>query len=484
MEQGGQDSRQSGQQRRHFRGSQSAGKRARTQSGNLLLWVGPRVDWSGLEALESRPLLCSRVSSQGRKVPRMRTAASQGSDCCASSPCNGDCFKAPIYHIPKLSLQPVVAPKKNKTKLQFQPRNNNVVLAFCGSGTGHLTQTLEIMHKLKKQNFNISGIIMDSDASPKMIEEKILPLNLPTLTLPAIKLVHSEKGVLPIPLVLLSVVHFISKSKETLRDVSRFFAETEPSHIFNFWHITLAHCLQDVQLPTGAEVINVAPQFNIQSQPLAGGPIELIGKGTIDVMAGIFRNSGPTFSISPLAGSNSIPPILELPDPIKSFAPRLILCYFLVQRDAAKLEKLLARYSITGVEFHCFTVKALEKPKDRPLALNSYPKQGKLFKSLLARCTGIIVSTGNETIWEAVCRGVPVLTMPTPGQAEQMMNARIHSNNFPHLVKAVNKITIDDVRWVVDYQPSLESQQESENLRQRVASFDSEGMKTLLNQGN
>ena len=36
------------------------------------------------------------------------------------------------------------------------------------------------------------------------------------------------------------------------------------------------------------------------------------------------------------------------------------------------------------------------------------------------RCTGVIVSSGNETVWESVCRGVPVLTMPTTAHGEQV----------------------------------------------------------------
>ena len=37
----------------------------------------------------------------------------------------------------------------------------------------------------------------------------------------------------------------------------------------------------------------------------------------------------------------------------------------------------------------------------------------KLFQELFAKCSGVLCSTGNETVWEAACRGVPVLTIPT-----------------------------------------------------------------------
>ena len=70
--------------------------------------------------------------------------------------------------------------------------------------------------------------------------------------------------------------------------------------------------------------------------------------------------------------------------------------------------------------------------------------------------------------------------MPTPGQAEQMMNARIHSANFPNLVKAVDKISIDDVRWLAEFEPSPEAVAESKRLRARVESFDGPGMDMLF----
>ena len=38
-----------------------------------------------------------------------------------------------------------------------------------------------------------------------------------------------------------------------------------------------------------------------------------------------------------------------------------------------------------------------------------------LCQELFSKCTGVICSSGNETIWEAVSRGVPVLTIPSPG---------------------------------------------------------------------
>jgi len=177
-----------------------------------------------------------------------------------------------------------------------------------------------------------------------------------------------------------------------------------------------------------------------------------------------------------------------------------------------RLERLLAQFSISGVEIHCFTTAPLTPPAGRPLALESHAKQRALFKHYFDRCTGatrrrkhtkaahgrstalstdrspaappsapagIICSTGNETIWEAVCRGVPVLTVPTSGHPEQMMNARIHGRAFPASVRAVSRVRIEDVRWLVDFKPSEESIAESSALRERATTFDAEGARLL-----
>jgi UDP:flavonoid glycosyltransferase YjiC (YdhE family) len=63
----------------------------------------------------------------------------------------------------------------------------------------------------------------------------------------------------------------------------------------------------------------------------------------------------------------------------------------------------------------------------------------------------VIVSSGNETVWEAVCRGVPVLTIPTDNHGEQLLNAAVHARNFPNLVRARTKLAHEDVAWLVGY---------------------------------
>merc|ERR1712217_382948 len=123
---------------------------------------------------------------------------------------------------------------------------------------------------------------------------------------------------------------------------------------------------------------------------------------------------------------------------------------------------------------------ALTPPKGRQLSIHSHVKQRKLFKELLAQCTGVIVSTGNETIWEAGCRGVPVLTIPTAGHGEQMINSIVHMRNHPCLVRARNQLCIEDVRWVASFNRDTASRTESEQLRDWATQSGTHGLLSLI----
>lgn len=91
---------------------------------------------------------------------------------------------------------------------------------------------------------------------------------------------------------------------------------------------------------------------------------------------------------------------------------------------------------------------------------------------------------GGETIWpvcptslpcpasQAVCRGVPTITIPTANHSEQLLNASVHARNFPLLVRKRQNITKEDIEWLVDF--DLKEKQacaESLTLRTLVGDF-------------
>jgi len=383
-------------------------------------------------------------------------------------------WKPPLHAATQGFLSPIIAGGNPKPfALSQEPLPNKFVLAFCGSGTGHLTQALKTVELLKERGMELAGIIADTDASQRMMDEMVAPLGVEVFTVPAITLVDGQKGMVPIPMVVVNTLRVQREMARREAEILSFFSRSRASLILTFWNVPIAYFLSKFELPRSLRVVHIAPQFahgSLNVRELRT-PIEVITKATVDVMADIFRRTGPCFPISSQSLPDSIPPILEVPAPVASMSPRLILCYFLVQHDARRLEQLIHKHPIPGVEFHCFTSVALTPPKDRPLSINSHPKQRALFQDLFARCSGVIVSTGNETIWEAVSRGVPVLTMPTADHGEQMLNAAIHARNFPVLVRARSSLAIEDVRWLTSFELSEDARAESAALRTRVASI-------------
>ena len=145
---------------------------------------------------------------------------------------------------------------------------------------------------------------------------------------------------------------------------------------------------------------------------------------------------------------------------------------------ARRLERLLYANPIgaEGPEVHVFTSELLTPPRGRTnLSVTSHLKERKLFVELFHRCTGVICSTGNETIWEAASRGVPVLTLPTAGHGEQILNATVHARALPQLVRARARLKMADIRWLVGFEHTDASRAESDGLRQRCAALERPG---------
>ena len=96
------------------------------------------------------------------------------------------------------------------------------------------------------------------------------------------------------------------------------------------------------------------------------------------------------------------------------------------------------------------TPQVLESDDDRVIA---YEKSRVAFKRLFDVCDAVVCSAGNETVWEAVCRGVRVLAVPTKGHAEQVLNAAAHHAAFPALVGHQDVITSEGLDWALAGDP-------------------------------
>lgn len=277
---------------------------------------------------------------------------------------------------------------------------NRFVVAFCGSGTGHLTQAMAVVDLLKKRGMVLAGVCTDEDASTRMLDEMVQPLGVEVLVLPAITLVDNEKGFLPLIRPHIFVHKLLSAQKRLADDrhsIAQYFQRVNAGRIFCFWHMTLARYFEHNPLSPGIQITHVAAQFGLTSltYPETKTPIEVLSKATMDIMADIFKASGEAYPISPLGGSGVISPIVHVPAALAPSTPRLILCYFLVQTNAIQLDAILAKRPVPAVEFHCFTSTPLKETKS---TLQSHAKQRKLFQELFARCTEITIHIASRRV--------------------------------------------------------------------------------------
>ena len=458
------------------------------------------------------------------------------------------CLKAPIAAQTKCLIGTILTGTDHPSAMtHVVGEPNRFIVAFCGSGTGHLTQAMRVVEMLQERGQILAGVVTDTDASEKMLDEMVRPLGVELLVIPAIELVDTDKGFTPLVQPHRFFGSFLNAQKalhERRAAYAAFFSRARAGRVYSMWHITLARFFQLNPLPPSITCVHstrppadspppwprlgraaapfgcaaaltvprstidgaVAAQFGLceLTHDETVTFIEVSTKAVVDFMRDIFVHSGEVAPISPLGMPGSLPPIIHAPAPIELGTPKLVLCYFLVSTNVERLDAILAADPMPGVEFHCFTSRPLDKPNSQ---LHSHMKQRKLFQELFAKCTAVrsqpyslacsahtpthahsssrvsaqvIVSAGNETVWEAVCRGVPVLTIPTEGHGEQMLNASVHARNFPSLVRQRPELDVRDVRWLVNYNlQDAAAVGESTGLRRLVDDFNREGSPLL-----
>lgn len=101
------------------------------------------------------------------------------------------------------------------------------------------------------------------------------------------------------------------------------------------------------------KIIHMAAQFGLGAlqHEDTRSFTEVATKAISDVMASIFRTSGPTIPIGPRdSGGAALPPIIHLPPQLARGVPRLILCYFLVQTNATILDNILLEHPMPDTE--------------------------------------------------------------------------------------------------------------------------------------
>lgn len=146
-------------------------------------------------------------------------------------------MKPPISAFAKCLVQPFLGGNDNPSVMSdVVGEKNRFIVAFCGSGTGHLTQALKVVEILQGRGMVLAGVVTDSDAPQKMIDETITPLGVELLIIPAIELVDTERGFLPliaphqfVGSLMKATGHLVKEAES----IVAFFKRTKAGQIFN-----------------------------------------------------------------------------------------------------------------------------------------------------------------------------------------------------------------------------------------------------------
>lgn len=314
------------------------------------------------------------------------------------------------------------------------------VLAACCNGTGHLTQAKVIFDTLRGLGYECVGVILEKGISQKLRDEVIAPMAVPVLVLDGVQLVDRRGAISTLTLALRGAR--FSAGLAAMGRECRAFVE-DAAFCVSCWHYSLA-LLLSTTARAKTRVLHVAPQFALAPRqfPRSGGLRESAWRGGLLALQDIFRATGSCASVG-----DALPPLLEPPPPYagrKADQKRIVLCYFLAAGAADALSAAVAAADVADAEFHVFS-----DPPTTCANLVAHAKSRAEFRELFERCDAVVCSAGNETVWEAVCRGVPTLAVPTTGHAEQVLNAACHARRFPALVRSSSAPTAADVAWLL-----------------------------------
>ena len=171
------------------------------------------------------------------------------------------CVKPPLSNGAKCAISTLLVGSDDPSAMtavgECDP--NRYIVAFCGSGTGHLTQAMKVVEMLNERGMVLAGVVTDSDAPEVMLNELITPLGVPLLVIPAIELVDTQKGFIP----LINPCRFISSIAASQRymlderaKVAAFFSAARAGKIFNMFHLTLARYFQLNPLPPQVQLLS------------------------------------------------------------------------------------------------------------------------------------------------------------------------------------------------------------------------------------
>jgi uncharacterized protein (TIGR00661 family) len=313
----------------------------------------------------------------------------------------------------------------------FVNNKARVLFAVQGEGRGHLSQAIVSYELLKKQGYEVSGVIVGGSKKqslPAYFRKRILaPVY--RIESPCFKRDKNNRGIN-----LLSTIFFtirkIYKYKKSVLVIREIIKRQQPDIIINFYEpmIGVAHYFKYISTYTisvAHQYLFLHPDF-LFPPDLASKDKWMLKQYTKLTAAGSKKLLALSFKEEQLKRHNNIipcPPFLR--SEIKNATPfrgTYLLVYIV---NAGYMDRIIEWHNENPDSIiHCFTDSKKVKDKweyNERLTFHSLNDQQ--FIRYMINAAAVITTAGFESVCEAFYLNKPVLMIPVEGHAEQKCNA-------------------------------------------------------------
>ncbi len=307
----------------------------------------------------------------------------------------------------------------------------NILFAVQGEGRGHLSQAIVAYELLKKEGYNITGVIVGGNRSNHLPAYFRKRIQAPVYRIESPGFVRDKenKAVRLMPTIIksLSKIREYWKSIHVIREIIK---RQNPDLIINFYEplIGAAHLIGSIRTKTisiAHQYLFLHPSF-IFPETLSGTDKWMLKKYTHLTAFGSKSLLALSFNNKDLEKHKNIipcPPLLR--NEIKTAEPfqgRHLLVYIV---NAGYMDNIIQwNKENPDIEIHCFTDSKKVRDKwEYNESLTFHSLNDQQFLRYMINAAAVVTTAGFESVCEAFYLGKPVMMVPVEGHAEQLCNA-------------------------------------------------------------
>jgi uncharacterized protein (TIGR00661 family) len=306
-----------------------------------------------------------------------------------------------------------------------------ILFAVQGEGRGHLSQAIVAFELLKKEGYNITGVIVGGNRANHLPAYFRKRIQAPVYRIESPGFVRDKenKAVRLLPTIIKSLTKIRSfwKSIHVIREIIK---RQSPDLIINFYEplIGAAHLIGSISTKTisiAHQYLFLHPSF-IFHKTLSGADRWMLKKYTHLTAFGSKSLLALSFNNKDFEKYKNIipcPPLLR--NEIKAAEPfqgKHLLVYIV---NAGYMDNIIKwNKDNPDVEIHCFTDSKKVRDKwEYNESLTFHSLNDQQFLRYMINAAAVVTTAGFESVCEAFYLGKPVMMVPVEGHAEQLCNA-------------------------------------------------------------